>query len=289
MTTPDAHTVISVRGESQRIAAPDQASIYATVLATGGTKSAAASDVARVVGLVTAQLAELGGESLTALTTCRPLTWSTQSIHTTEEHAFHQASGGQARAGRHQASANLLINVRDFQVLGRVESILTTHDMVNVGSVHWSVDQDNPAWAQVRADAIRAARTRARTTQPPSRGRSSVSSTSPTRAYWAATHRIEWLTAWAAMSPWAIGERTLRHWIRCHKNSAQPSRHAQPRPSAPCRPAELAAIRLTDHDQQGKGIETRQTIHVNVSSPGNSEHIGPRTCLTVVMIGRLVS
>ncbi len=156
MTTPDAHTVISVRGESQRIAAPDQASIYLTVLAVGGTKSAAASDVARVVDLVTAQLTELGGESLKVLTTRHPLTWSTRSIHTTEEYSFHKVSGGQARTGRHQASASLLINVRDFQLLGRVESILTGQDMVNIGSVHWFVDQDNPAWAQVRADAIRA-------------------------------------------------------------------------------------------------------------------------------------
>jgi len=158
MTTPDAHTVISVRAESQRIAAPDQASIYLTVLAVGDTKSAAASEVARVLGVVTAQLAELGGESLKVLTTRHPLTWSTQSIHTTEEHKYDQATGGQSRrTGRHEASANLLINVRDFQLLGRVESILTGQDMVNIGSVHWFVDHDNPVWAQVRADAIRAA------------------------------------------------------------------------------------------------------------------------------------
>ena len=40
MTAPDAHTVISVRGESQRMVAPDQASIYVTLLAWGDTKCA---------------------------------------------------------------------------------------------------------------------------------------------------------------------------------------------------------------------------------------------------------
>ena len=40
---------------------------------------------------------------------------------------------------------------------GESKSILTGQDMVNIGSVHWFVDHDNPVWAQVRADAIRAA------------------------------------------------------------------------------------------------------------------------------------
>jgi uncharacterized protein YggE len=157
MTTPDAHTVISVRAESQRIVAPDRASIYVTVLARGDTKRAAYSDVTRSLGVVTAELAELGGEGLTALTTRAPLTWSIQSIHTSEEGFFDQTSGAKRPTGRHQASANLLINVRDFELLGRVEGIVTGHDVVNIGSVHWFVDEDNPARPQVRADAIRTA------------------------------------------------------------------------------------------------------------------------------------
>src|SRR5262249_20273487 len=58
MTTPEAHTVISVRGQSQRIVAADQASIYLNVLATGNTKRAASSDVARALAVVTAELSE---------------------------------------------------------------------------------------------------------------------------------------------------------------------------------------------------------------------------------------
>src|SRR5262245_10663308 len=157
MTTPEAHIVISVRGESQRIAAPDQAAIYLTVLATGDTKRTASSDVARVLAEVTSQLAELGGQSLTALTARAPLTWSTQSIHTGEEHSYDNISGAKGPTGRHQASATLVINVRDFALLGRVEGIATGHDMVNVGSVRWSVDEDNPEWARVRSEAIQAA------------------------------------------------------------------------------------------------------------------------------------
>ncbi|MGE5155942.1 MAG: SIMPL domain-containing protein [Betaproteobacteria bacterium] len=128
MTTPETHTVISVRGESQRTVAPDQASIYVTVLATGDTKRAASSDVARALAVVTTELAELGGESLTALTTRALLTWSTRSIQTWEEHSVDQTSGAKGRTGRHQASASLLINVRDFQLLGRVERIVSGND-----------------------------------------------------------------------------------------------------------------------------------------------------------------
>ena len=154
MTTPDAHTVIAVRGESQRIVAPDQASIYVTLLTRGDTKRAAYSEVTRALGVVTAELAELGGEGLTALTTRAPLTWSIQSIQTFEEGSFDQTTGAKRPTGRHQASATLLINVRDFEQLGQVEGIVTEHDVVNIGSVHWSVDEHNPARPQVRADAI---------------------------------------------------------------------------------------------------------------------------------------
>ncbi len=35
--------------------------------------------------------------------------------------------------------------------------MLTARDAVAVHSVQWSVDDDNPEWGQVRADAIRAA------------------------------------------------------------------------------------------------------------------------------------
>lgn len=157
MTTPEARTVISVRGESQRFTAPDQVAIYVNVLATGDTKRAASSDVAGALAVVTAELAELGGATLTALTVRAPLTWSTQSIRTSEEYSFDDASGAKGRTGRHQALASLLINVRDFPLLGRVEGIVTGHDRVNVASVQWSVDEDNPAWALVRADAIHAA------------------------------------------------------------------------------------------------------------------------------------
>jgi uncharacterized protein YggE len=157
MTTSDVHTLISVRGEGRRIVPADQATIFLTVVATGDTKRASSSDVARALAAVTAQLAELGGESLTALTTRAPLTWSTQSIQTTEEHSFDKSSGAHAPTGRHRASAGLLVNVRDFGLLGQVQAVVTERDMLNVDSVQWSVDEDNPAWAHVRADAIRAA------------------------------------------------------------------------------------------------------------------------------------
>jgi uncharacterized protein len=55
------------------------------------------------------------------------------------------------------AEANLVVSVRDFALLGRLEAVLTASDSVSVHSVQWSVDTNNPEWALVRADAIRVA------------------------------------------------------------------------------------------------------------------------------------
>jgi hypothetical protein len=52
---------------------------------------------------------------------------------------------------------NVLISVRDFALLDGVGGLLTGRDEINVHSVSWSVDDDNPDWALVRAHAIQAA------------------------------------------------------------------------------------------------------------------------------------
>jgi uncharacterized protein YggE len=157
MTDADTHTMLSVRGEARRIVAADQATIVLYVSATGDIKRAAASDVAGALAEITAALADLSGEVLTAETIRAPLTWSTQSIQTSEEHSHDKVTGVHGPTSRHLASVVLLINVRDFTLLGRLEATITEHDTVNVLSVQWSVDDDNPAWALVRADAIHAA------------------------------------------------------------------------------------------------------------------------------------
>jgi hypothetical protein len=107
--------------------------------------------------LVLAELENLGGAALTAQTSRAPLTWSAQSLHTNEEHAHDQATGSHGPTGRHQASVAIVIAVRDFALLESVPAALTGQDCVDVQSVSWSVDDDNPQWALVRAEAIDAA------------------------------------------------------------------------------------------------------------------------------------
>src|SRR5262245_12531344 len=151
------HTLVSVRGEAHRTVAPDQASIFLSVAASADGKSAAAAEATAGLAWVTSALADLGGEVLTPRTTRAPLTWSAHSMHTYEEQTHDKFSGAPSPTGRHRASIGVVVNVRDFTLLGRLETVLTGHDRVSIDSVTWSVDEENPEWALVRADAIRAA------------------------------------------------------------------------------------------------------------------------------------
>jgi uncharacterized protein YggE len=157
MTSPQAHTTLSVRGEAQRVVAADQATIYVSGTAIADSKQEAHAAVAHVLDEVVNGLAELGGAVLDAGNTRASLTWSTQSIRTTAEYGHDKVTGSGGPTGRHVAEANLVVSVRDFGLLGRLEAVLTASDSVSVRSVQWSVDTDNPEWALVRADAIRVA------------------------------------------------------------------------------------------------------------------------------------
>jgi uncharacterized protein YggE len=153
----EQHSVLSVRGEAQRTVAPDQVSIFCAIASVASSKSVAMAEAARALSGATGRLAAAGGVALTVDTARAPLTWSTQSIHTYPEHAHNHMTGEHAATGRHHASASLLVAVRDFALLPEVEVILTGHDAVELHSVQWLVDHDNPAWGSVRADAIQAA------------------------------------------------------------------------------------------------------------------------------------
>lgn len=155
MTSSDARTLISVRGHAQRTVDADQAAIHAVVSQTRGTKEAASAAVTVELANLVEHLASLGGVVLTAQGTRMPLTWSAQSLRTSEE--FDSSSGSYQPTGRHVSAVSLLITVRDFGLLGQVEGGLTSRDAVAVQAVQWSADDDNPEWSQVRAEAIRAA------------------------------------------------------------------------------------------------------------------------------------
>lgn len=151
MTSPDGHTLLSVRGQAQRNVAPDQASLYLLLTATSQTKHGAAETAASIQARLTRDLEPHGGQVLTVDSMRAPLTWSTQAMHTFEEHGPH------GHTGRQQANLTVVVAIRDFALLPAVESVVTHHDGVELQSVQWSVDSDNPEWASVRADAIHAA------------------------------------------------------------------------------------------------------------------------------------
>lgn len=157
VTSAEATTLLSVRGEAQRTSAPDQARVFSTVSATSESKSAAVAEIHAALPSILADLAGLGGEALTAATTRAALTWSIHSMHTHEEHDHDKVTGAHGPTGRHQSSVSLLVTIRNLSLVEGVAAVLTGRDSVAVHSVSWSVDEDNAEWALVRADAIDAA------------------------------------------------------------------------------------------------------------------------------------
>ncbi|MEO7286721.1 MAG: SIMPL domain-containing protein, partial [Jatrophihabitantaceae bacterium] len=157
MTEPYEHTLISVRGQAERMVAADQASVHALVSAIADTKAAATALASQALDELLADLRALGGQTLTAANHRAPLTWSAQSIRTEDEYGTDPNTGAHSKTGRRVSTVNLVITVREFSLLGQLEASLTDRDPVDVQIIGWSVDEDNPAWALVRADAIRAA------------------------------------------------------------------------------------------------------------------------------------
>lgn len=78
-------------------------------------------------------------------------------MQTHEEQDHDKTTGRSGPTGRHLALVSVTIVVRDFSLLAGVTSAVAGRDAVEVHSVSWSVDEDNPQWALVRAEAIRAA------------------------------------------------------------------------------------------------------------------------------------
>lgn len=157
MTKEASSASLSVRGEAQRTTAPDQAQVQSTVSATTDSKSAATSQVQGVLAAILADLRGLGGQVLTEQSLRAALTWSAQSVQTQQEYAHNKVTGEHGPTGRQQCSVTFQIIVRDFALLEGISAAMTSRDSVEVHSVFWSVDEDNSHWAQVRADAIRAA------------------------------------------------------------------------------------------------------------------------------------
>lgn len=151
----DQGVILSVRGEARRRVAPDAGVLYAGIRVVRETKEEALTDAAADQRALVADLASLGGVSLDVEHERAALTWSAFSATT------HAEVEETRRTGRIIASVALRITVRELRLLPDVSTALAGHAAVDVQSVSWEVDDDNPAWRLVRRDAIQAAIRRA--------------------------------------------------------------------------------------------------------------------------------
>ena len=157
-----ASPFLSVRGDARRTVAPDSATLSGTVDTSGESKAAALRAAAGHLDRLVADLTALGGTALGAETGRRPLTWSAQSATTHPEHARNPETGDYEPTGRVAATVTILIAVRDFGLLERLGTVLAGHEALSLHGADWEVDWDNPAWPDVRADAIQTAIRKAR-------------------------------------------------------------------------------------------------------------------------------
>jgi uncharacterized protein len=148
---------LSVRGEARRTVPPDKAEIGGRVVVTQTTKPDAVRAAAARLGELTHSLATLGGVPLTATTARAALTWSAHSVTTHVEREHDAQTGRLEPTGRVVASVNVNIAVRDFGLLEGLGVVFGQQEGFYVDGVGWYVDDDNPAWAAVRAAAIEAA------------------------------------------------------------------------------------------------------------------------------------
>ena len=153
--------LISVRGEARISVPPDSAELSGAIETTADTKAAALRVVAAALDELTSDLAALGGLPLDVHTARGALTWSARSASTSPEYT-DKRTGEYAPTGRTMASVSVLVIVRDLGLLDLLGDRLAASESYRLHQVSWQVDWDNPAWAQVRADAIRAAVAKAR-------------------------------------------------------------------------------------------------------------------------------
>jgi uncharacterized protein YggE len=154
--------VISVRGEATTRVEPDQATLLGGIRIAGREKSAVLAEAAAALEAVESDLALLDGVVATPSTARVPLAWLASSATSYEEMRWNERAEEEQPTGRVIGTVDVEIRVRDFALLDRVADRLTVHPTMHVHHTGWSVDDDNPAWPRVRADAIRAALHRAR-------------------------------------------------------------------------------------------------------------------------------
>ena len=154
--------LLSVRAEARQLVASDYAVVDGLIEHTAGSKADAVQSVTGSLDQLTADLAALGAVPFDEGAGRRPLTWSAHSLTTREELYHDQETMRMERSGQVTATVALRVTIRDLDRLDDLGGVLAAYPGLNVQSVTWHVDWDNPAWPQVRAAAISAAIGKAR-------------------------------------------------------------------------------------------------------------------------------
>ncbi len=154
--------LLSVRAEARQLVAADYAVMDGMIEHTAGSKAEAVRSVASALDRLTAELGAFGGVPFDQTAQRRPLTWSAHSSSTREERYHDKETRRVELTGQVTATVTLRVTVRDLDVLDALSAVLAARQDLHVHSVTWHVDWDNPAWAQVRAAAIRTAIGKAR-------------------------------------------------------------------------------------------------------------------------------
>ncbi len=150
-------TVLSVRGEAERTVDPDRLVLPGAVRLTAGTKEAALRHVSAALAALTTDLAELGGTVLDATTVRSRLTWSVESTSTQPAHEVDPRTGHLVRSDQVSAAASVTVAVRAMELLDTLSDVLARHEELHLHDALWGVDDDNPAWRELRAEAIQSA------------------------------------------------------------------------------------------------------------------------------------
>ena len=155
--TDQAGLVLSVRGEASLTVSADSVLLSGRISLPRGSKPDALAEASAALHRLTTDLSSLGAVALTVSTEHNALVWLARSATTWAEHAHNKDTGINEPTGRVIATVDVQIVVRDFDLLEVLGAHLSTHEDLHIHGVSWQVDDDNPGWAQVRADAIRAA------------------------------------------------------------------------------------------------------------------------------------
>ncbi len=159
---PQPGPLVSVRASARREIEPDAVQLTGVLRTTGESKAAALSEAAAKLNNLAADFTALGGVRRTVSTASNPLTWLARSSGTETEQGQDSETSRWGPTGRFAAHVALTVTVRDFDLLDGLGAALAQHETVNLHQVAWLVNEDNPQWPLVRADAIHAAIRQAR-------------------------------------------------------------------------------------------------------------------------------